>query len=328
MQIRPYLYRAILLPLVALLAACATNMPEHQINQLFALVKHAEPVLTKPEKILVVSSNRAIDRYAIAESAFLDSFSEEDLYVVDLQGKLKPVDYVQDALNAQQFDLIYAIGAKALGSINVIAPNTPVVYSAVLNWRRFLDHKNYYGISSELSPQVQLTWFKLFFPEIKKIAVFYSKENKALIEDAHKVAANLSITLNAQEVKNQAQLEKLSNKVLDAADAMWLISDSEILSSVDAINRVFALAERKQVPVLTYNPVFVELGAVLSLAADLPTTGRQAGLVASELLDKRNTSPSIQYPAGSRIMLNLNKVREYGLELNSAALDSVDDIYP
>ena len=155
-----------------------------------------------------------------------------------------------------------------------------------------------------------------------------SFRHEYLIEEATEVAKNLGVKLVSNQIRSQAHLKESAQSLLDQVDTLWLISDSHILSSVDKVKQLFAMASAKKVPVFTYNPVFVEMGAVMSLAADLPTIGRQAALMAGDILERNWPEESIQFPVGSRIMLNSKKIREYGLKLNSGALDSVDEIYP
>lgn len=316
-----------LVVMFGLLAACSSNRP---ISLADSVGKSADSISeTKgSRKVLVLNSNQSVERYQIAESSFVGAMAGRAIDVMDLQGKDKPVEYIQDQLNAQRYDLVYAIGAKALGSVNLIDPDVPVVYSAVLNWRRFKQQGNYFGISSELSPQVQLTWFKYFFPEIKSIGVLYSQENEHMIEEAKQVAGNLGVKLIASQVRSEQHLNNSIKNLLNEVETLWLISDSHILSSVDKVKQFFVMADEKQIPVFTYNPVFIEMGAAMSLAADLPTIGRQAALLANDLLAGDIAAEMIQFPAGSRIMLNSQKIREYKMELNAGALDSVDEIYP
>ena len=68
----------------------------------------------------------------------------------------------------------------------------------------------------------------------------------------------------------------------------------------------------------------MEMGSVLSLVADLPTTARQAALLSMKLLNNTLPAQSIQYPAGSRIILSSDNVNRYNMKLNTGALDSVD----
>lgn len=325
-------YKQIVLVMIfGLLAACSSHRTIELIDEPGAGGASSGGAVSETKrarKVLVLNSNQLVERYQIAESSFIRAMAGRTIDVMDLQDKDKPVEFIQDKLNEQRYDLIYAIGAKALGSVNLIDPDMPVVYSAVLNWRRFKQQDNYFGISSELSPQVQLTWFKYFFPEIKSIGVLYSQENAHMIEEANQVARNLGIKLVASQVRSERHLKDSVKNLLDEVEALWLISDSHILSSVNKVKQFFVLADEKQIPVLTYNPVFIEMGAVMSLAADLPTIGRQAALLANDLLARDAPLEMIQFPAGSRIMLNSQKIREYNMKLNASALESVDEIYP
>ena len=203
----------------------------------------------------------------------------------------------------------------------------PVVYSSVLNWRKFQERDSYFGIASELSPQVQLTWLKYFFPEINNIGVFYSEENKSLIEESYNASNDLALNLKAFKLNGDDQLMLSAEKLLKDVDALWLISDSNTLSSIHNINSLLATANQLKVPVIAYNSVFMQLGAMMSLVADLPTTARQAALLTTKLLENNSPKSSVQFPAGSRIILNTTKVNNYKTKLNLGALDSVDELY-
>ena len=279
------------------------------------------------KKVLVVNSNRSVDRYQVAETTYISSLSGMQTTALDLGDEKQPIEYLQDILNQNDFDIIYCIGAKALGSIDFIDPGLPVVYNAVLNWRRFQDRQNYFGIASELSPQVQLTWFKYFFPDIKRVGVFYSQENQSFIDDANHAANNLGLNLHALKINHTGQLILSAEKLLSDVDALWLISDSSTLSSIKNVNALFKEADKYQVPIITYNPVFMDVGAMMSLVADLPTTARQAALVSMKVSEQSKYKQAIQFPAGSRIILNADKVAEYNIKLSPYSMDSVDELH-
>ena len=83
----------------------------------------------------------------------------------------------------------------------------------------------------------------------------------------------------------------------------------------------------QNIPVFSYNSFFVEMGATLSISADLPTTGRQAALIVRNIIKQSvKQGKSVQFPAGSSISLNLKTVRTYKMILNESALDSVNEI--
>jgi len=298
-----------------LLASCA-NIPDSKMTD--------DPTVNR---ILVVNTNNSVERYRIAQVAFMETLKGSNISTLDLEKDNHPVDTLQDLLNKQSYDAIYCIGAKALGSIDYIDPDTPVVFSSVLNWRRFSTQPNYYGVASEVAPGAQLTWFKYFFPETKKIGVIYSEKNQKLIHDVISSADELSVQIIAEEINYQGQLASKVKDLLPKVDALWLISDPLVLASTSNAKLLFENAARQNIPVFSYNDFFIDMGAVLSISADLPTTGRQAALIVQNVTQNTAKQRSmVQFPAGSNISLNLKKVRTYKMKLNESALDSVNRI--
>ncbi|UZE96036.1 ABC transporter substrate-binding protein [Alkalimarinus alittae] len=287
---------------------------------------------TGVKNILVINTNHSLERYRVSQAAFIETLkltaadNTRAVSTIDLDMDNTPVETLQDVLNQRHYDAVYCIGAKALGSVDYIDPNTQVVFSSVLNWRRFVDQPRYSGIASDPATEAQLTWFKYFFPDIKTIGVLYSAKNRQLLKHATKIASQLSINIVGEEVHSNSSLMAQANALLPNVDALWLISDSTVLSSTDTAKQLFAAADQHKTPILSYNPVFVEMGALLSISADVATTGRQAALIMNNLLSGSNQASSIQFPAGSSISLNLRKVHEYNIKLNSSALDSVNEL--
>jgi putative ABC transport system substrate-binding protein len=277
-------------------------------------------------RVLVVNTNTQIERYRIAEESFLSLFNEEQIETLDLGNELEPLEFLQDKINTADYDAIYSIGAKSLALIDYIAPEVPVVYSSVINWRKFSSEPRYYGVASEISLVAQLTWFKYFFPDLKSLGVIYSKKNAAKISEAQRVAESLNINLVSRQVKVGEKLDAVSEDLSAQVQAIWLISDLAVIASEDRVNSLFELTKRKRLPVLTYNDIFIEMGALLSISADLPTMGRQAALTMREVLNNRSEIDSVIYPAGSSIILNQTALEESDLKINEDAMDSLNDI--
>jgi len=312
--------------LVLMLASCVGHLGQSSMveNTAVPAVSH----------ILVVNTNNDIERYRVAATEFVKTVSAGSeigvkVDTINLGGDNHPVDTLQDLFNANQYSGVYCIGAKALGSVDYINPDMPVVFSSVLNWRRFIDQARYYGVASEVAPAAQLTWFKYFFPEIKTIGVLYSQDNKKLVQDAAVSAANLSLMLVTEALDSSSKVVSRVQTLLTKVDALWLVSDPLVLATMDSARSVFKLADKQGIPVFAYDTLFVDMGAVLSITTDLPTTGRQAALMMQNALrgnSRQDNDTSVQFPAGSSITLNLDKVRQYNLLLNEDALDSVSQI--
>jgi ABC-type uncharacterized transport system substrate-binding protein len=273
-------------------------------------------------RVLLLNSDQGIARYQAAQQAFHATINEE-VVTVDLADQRNPAGHVQDLLNQNRFALVYCIGAKSLGIIDDINPAAPVVYSSVLNWRRFADLQRYHGIASEVPAATQLALLRYLFPEVRRIGVFHSADNRAWISHAQQIAGQLGLEIKAEEIRGPRWLER-SDALLAKVDALWIISDHNTLASAETAKTLFSKADQAGRPVFAYHPFFNDLGSVVTISADLPTTGRQAAVLAMALLSNTIDAPVIQYPAGSYVTLNLRQVFKYRLRLNESALDSVD----
>jgi putative ABC transport system substrate-binding protein len=304
-----------ILTLLLLLPSCAATV-----------VKQGVTASDEKDNILLINSNQAIPRYKIAETAFVNTLPGSSIHIINLEDDRRPIDTLLDSLKQQPYDAIYAIGAKALGSVDYIEPPIPVVYNSVLSWRQFQSRTHYFGVASEIGPQAQLTWFKYFFPEITKVGVLYSETNQALIDDARQFAQALSIQLVTEKLYSKSDRQQKAATLLNQVDAMWILPDPLLLDSESNIRQLFKLSHAMNKPVFTYNAFFMELGATLSINADLATSGRQAALIMRSLLTNRKPETPIQFPAGSNISLSLKKVQQYNLMLNEEALNSVSEL--
>ncbi len=278
-------------------------------------------------KVLVVNSNQAVPRYAIAEKAFISTLVDTPKLTINLQDDNQPIETLLDTLNQNEFEVIYTIGAKALGSIDAITPDAPVVYSSILSWRQFESHDNYYGVASEVSPQAQLTWFKHFFPELKSIAILYSEKNKQMISEASLAATELNIELIALKIQRSGEIGEKLKGLLTKVNGLWIMPDSTVLDSEQTIQQIFSETHQQNKPVFAYSNFYKHLGATLTINADVATTGRQAALITQKFLDGQAIPSGIQFPAGTSITLNMEEVTQHKLKLNYDALNSVDELF-
>lgn len=276
--------------------------------------------------VLVINSDSSVSRYEIADAAFRTTLQHSNVSRINLQDDELPVETVLDVLQQQKPDVIYCIGAKALGAVQYVSPSTPIVYSSVLSWRQFLNQPGYYGVTSEIAPAAQLAWFKHFFPNIQRVGVLYSNANKDLVSEASRSAEQLGLTLKYEKVSMDSTRKEQAAQLLGKVDALWILPDPVVLESQQHTTELFELAAKNRVAVFGYHPVFMEFGATLSINADLATTGRQAALIVQSIIEQQSQTSSIQFPAGSNISLNLQKVQDYQLQLNPEALNSVNEL--
>jgi putative tryptophan/tyrosine transport system substrate-binding protein len=275
-------------------------------------------------RVVVVNSDAAIGKYTAAQKAFEGSL-DVPVTTINLAGMSDRA--AQRAVRAASPSAVYAIGSRAYSVSQASVHRKPVVMSSVINWRRLsgAESKDTHVIANELPSEMQLTLFRYFFPDIKRIGVLYStRYNRQWMKDTKATAKELGIEVIGESVRSTSRVKSEVTKLLPKVDALWITSDPTVLGNEEALRNLFTAAAAAQKPVFTYTSAFAPLGPTLIIQPDLPTIGRQAARI---LLDHRSGAhKEIQSPAGSEVTLNLRTVTQYRLNLYEDAMDSVNHI--
>ncbi len=280
----------------------------------------AEPV------IMILSSDASVNKYSIAQDTFKETINRVTIDV-DLGAESATEPIVENIILDNNPDLLYCIGSKAYFVAKKYAGDKNLVVTSAINWERFKLTQKTFGVANELPTGMQLTFFRYFFPEIKKIGVLYSKKyNKEWLEQTIADGKDVDIEIIGRSVARTKDIKRALTKLLPKVDAVWLTSDPIVLAEKDSIQMIFSKSDELKIPVFAYDTAFASYGAVLMIAADIPTIGQQAGNLAQELLDNSKIDEKFQSPVGSSITLNMKKIVEYGIKLNKDALDSVNEI--
>lgn len=274
-------------------------------------------------QILILNSDVTVEKYRTAQAAFKERIAHP-VAEVDL-GSAADEGVLRNTIARENPSVIYCIGSKAYLAAQNVARGRTLLFSSVINWRRFPSTESTYGIANELPTGTQLTLFKYFFPDLRKIGVLYSEAyNREWLASALDAARDVGIELVARPVEGDPN-EVLAG-LLGRVDALWLIADPVILAGRGSVEGIFRAADSMRKPVFTYDDVFEELGPSLIISIDTPTVGRQAAGLASQLVSGGRLEEHVQNPAGSSITLNMRRIEQYNLRLNLEALDSVNRI--
>ena len=277
------------------------------------------------EKVLILNSDASIKRYLTAQALFKAEFAG-DTVDVDLGDRWLTEKDFNKIVKKEQPKIIYAIGSKAYAWANRVDEDVKVVFSSLINWSRLQIDNRTRGIANELQVDMQMTLYRYLFPHLKRVGILYSDEfNREMVRKIEKSAKNMGIKLVKKTVKQPDEVQKSLQSLLPHVDSLWLIADPVVLSGSSTVKNIFAISHRAQIPIISYSDIFINFGASLILSADIPTMAKQVVFHINEI-QKGNESKmqNVVDPAGSNIILNLKKVKEYGLELNHEALSSVN----
>ncbi len=274
-------------------------------------------------KILLINSNASVEKYKVVQDEF-----KKNISVPTIEVNLETIRG-EDIENITSHDakLVYCIGSKAYSFAVKYFGNKEIIFSSILNYRRLILTPKTYGISNEPHPRMPAYISCSIFPTVKRIGMLYSKEyTTQWFESIRDQAKELEIEIIGKVVSDPKDTEPFLKQLLGTCDAIWLIPDPLVVPEEKYLLNMLKLCDTHKKPVFSYNETFAELGAVLIVSVDDPTIGRQAADMASGLLSTQKNSEKVQFPAGSQVILNLKKAKEYGLEYNQNALGVVNTI--
>ena len=272
-------------------------------------------------RILVLNTDSSVEKYAEVQNAFKLSVKSPTIDV-DLakQGEAR----LRRVLASENPAAVYCIGGKAYQAATRVAKDKPIILSSTINWQRFPARKQTLVIANEIPATAQLTLFRHFFPKLQRVGVLYNRDiNKEWFAQAVAAGQEVGCEILGRPVRRTADVAAAVKELSAQVDAIWLTPDPVVLADARSVKLLFERCHAAQKPVFAYAPAFGELGAVMIIAPDMPTIGRQAAGLA---LDLGGHPEPVNHPAGTEITLNLTRVKQYGLELNPDALDSVNQL--
>jgi putative ABC transport system substrate-binding protein len=289
----------------------------------------AAPVAAQSKpKVLVVNSDSSVEKYRQAEDEFTRQIKTSVDRVVDVKlDRSEEPEALQRLIDSEKPDLIYSIGSKAYQFASRYNGSKPLLFSSVLNWQRFERAKNSYGVANELSLSQELSLLHYLLPSAKRVGILYDpRYSRERVAEARAYAKEVELNLVEQAVEDADALPDALDALLPRIDVLWLIADPGVLTDRDAIEGIFEAGEKQKKPIYTYSDAYLNYGASLVVAADIPTIGRQAATLATSILRNESIADAVQTPAGSHITLNLCQLGKLRARYNEDALDSVNQL--
>lgn len=250
---------------------------------------------------------------------------ERDVH--DINGK---VDYGADIIsNAKNLDLIFTIGPKATKSAIQSKAKVPVVYSMVSSPEKLnvLQKKNFFGISMYLAPHEQIKTIKEMAPNISNIGIIYSKfyKGEAFFNENKGPFSSLGVKFVSRNISGPGDVGRTLGEMGGKIDSLWLLPD-KIMVKKEVFESLLLHCFENKLFFLTYSPLAVKEGALISVYASYEEIGRRAAALSSELIAGNKPDKSLIYPKES-ISLNLATAAKIGIEVSREFLTRVTEKY-
>ncbi|HIJ87597.1 MAG TPA: ABC transporter substrate-binding protein [Desulfuromonadales bacterium] len=214
--------------------------------------------------------------------------------------------------------MILAVGDAAVTASRTVR-NLPVVSVLALGiHNKKHATSNLTGISMFAHPEQYVSLFKSM--KIRRVGVVGDAEKSGWYQRlASKTAREAGIELVTREIsaphETVAQLETLAGKV----DALWMLPDTTAVTR-ETSEAYFRFGQQNSVPVISFAPSYLGLGAAAVLEIDRVAMGRQAFALAAKLLNERSTIPPVELSKVVTVRTNPVVLQRMGLPVKLMSL--------
>jgi putative ABC transport system substrate-binding protein len=285
------------------------------------------PSLVQAHEVAILKSAN-IAPYNQAISGFKSSMPSETTFIeYDLKSDMDAGRTYAAKIRASGADLVLAVGSKAAIAARLEILDIPIVYSMVLHPSKYdLKAPNIVGISSILPIGQQLSHLRAVMPNLKRIGYLYDPDKTPPFSiDATSQARQLGITFIDRQVRTAEQVPTALRELLPEVDALWLTSDSTVLTE-ESLSFLLSAAFERHVPVIGFDPEFVRKGALISFWVDASDVGRGAAQLAQTILAGSPVLSSKAFLPKQRMSLNRGTAEYLGITIPPSVLSLADEV--
>lgn len=305
-----------------------------QIRQLFlALIVLSYSLSVQAEAAgteIAILKSSDLEAYSDAVEGFKAAAPTGATYIeYDLRGDLEQGKQLARKIRASDTSLIVAVGLKAALAAKLEIVDTPILYMMVLDpLKHHLTAANMAGVLLEIPTDRQLKVMRALLPTLRRIGMLYDPAKTASrFKEAEAQATVHDVELRGFVVEHEKEIPQQLRMLLSESDALWLIPDSTVLTD-ESIPFILESALAKHVPVIGFSSEFTRLGALLSLSVGYNEVGREAGLLATRILNREERLPLKPVPVQQvRIAVNVKTARYLGISIPKELDGSIDETF-
>jgi ABC-type uncharacterized transport system substrate-binding protein len=217
---------------------------------------------------------------------------------------------------------IVTVGQDALKKALPLRGSSPLVYTMVLFPHEILATPAPPGISGIAmlpSPKQQLLVLDQGF-HLRRLVLFYNPKVTGPLVGHYQASTPSGMTLKAVQVASDAELLEKLPEELESADGLLLVPDPTVLTE-QGLKSLIGACYSSNIPVVGFSPMYLDIGAALSLSVPAEEVARQAAAIAAsrggipgDLLD------DVYYVKSCQIDLSGKAVTRLGMKVDREAL--------
>jgi len=291
----------------------------------------SSPVFADKVLSVLIVCNSKDDPYEQAIQGFKEQLSltqKVRFNEISLNVEKNPDLSISTLIKDNKPDLIYSLGGE---STDIALRNTttiPIVATMILKKFSYKGVNNITGVYLNYPLTIQFQWLKKFFPEQRKVAIFFNpEENSTTIQEARKIASQESLELISIPVETPKELPYALDQLRNNIEILLAIPDEIAMSSKTA-KEVLLASFRNRVPLIGLSDNWVKSGALYSLSWDFNDLGRQCAIQSDKLMKGASVqSVPIEYPRKTTYSINAKIAEHMNMEISQALLKNAKLIF-
>ncbi|MDA1353883.1 MAG: ABC transporter substrate binding protein [bacterium] len=291
--------------------------------------------------ILCLNSAVLADTIAIVTK---DDVSEFNDHALAVEALLKPnhtvvvvnldpsdeSDALQKVVDANP-DLVYSIGSKSTQAmIRGLPTSIPLVYGMVLDVDQLDSRRLMAGRTLEISAALRLNVLKQLFPQMSRVGILEGPTNDtvAMRREYALLAKTLGLELFVEIVGKRGELQDVLNALFTRRVDIVMSAPKARIYNANDMRYLILFLSRYRVPYLALSPSYLDLGALISVDANLDIEANASlGLIESVLAKPDMVGiPRVSSPTEVTYTINSSVLRQFRFRLTQESIDGAKEM--
>ena len=178
---------------------------------------------------------------------------------------------------------ILAVGLPAARAARKALPNVPLVYALIASPHSVgLDKMP--GVSFAPDPKRYVDLLQQALPQSKKLGLIYQPgASDAYVALLKQAADRAKIQVFTRTATSDRDIPAAVRELVEHIDAFLVLPDAQLVTT-ESYRFIVQTTMEKRIPLITFSPELLNVGALLALSPDFSDTGERAGELLLQLL--------------------------------------------
>jgi len=250
-----------------------------------------------------------------------------------VQNALGDINLQKSAINKFLNDKVNLLVPVATGAtrmaINMAPLEPPILFLAaniLPGSTAALAKPGLMGVVDEIAPMSQLEFIRAAIPDLKRLTLIYSSNDK-MPDDAavfSEGARHVGLTVQQLMIQNLAELYTVAARIEHDSQAIIILKDNMVASGIAALVQQ---AEKLKIPLITSDEGTNAQGGAFALGVVEADIGRQGARMAAAYFLKKNIAKPIEFLEKISVFINIKACEKQGVDIKQIIKAAAEQKY-